>query len=126
MAKQLYILFTINLAFKIRTALNDYDMTVNAGWGGNEICSISHKDSKKEKNKKIKKIKNFIKNPEKILAPLRAKMLKNNIMLHEVLFYKNIPLDKYLVRINNCGFTDKQMEEIKKIIGDKKLNVIVE
>ncbi len=106
--------------------LNDYDITINAGWGGNEICSISHKDSKKIKIKKINKIKNFIKNPEKILEPLRAKTLKNNIMLHEVLLYENIPLDKYLVKINNCGFTDEEMEEIKNIISEKKLNVIIE
>lgn len=105
--------------------LDDYDIVVNVGWNGNELCSISHKDTKKDKMKKIKKIKNFIKNPEKILPPQRAKMLKNNIMLHEVLFDKNIFLDKYLVKINDCGFTDKQIKEIKKIVCEKKLNVVV-
>ena len=106
--------------------LDDYDISVNAGWRGKEICSIKHGDKQKIKKNKINKIKKFIKNPEKILNKELLKYIKNSIMLHEVLFYENIPLDKYLVRIDNCGYTKEQIEEIKKIIKEKRLNVVLQ
>jgi hypothetical protein len=105
--------------------LNEYNISVNAGWGGKEICSINYTDETYIKNNKLDEIKDFIMNPEKILNPNLVKLLTNNIMLHEVLFFENIPLDKYLIKIIICGFTDTQKNEIKKIIKNKQFNVTI-
>jgi hypothetical protein len=43
-------------------------------------------------------------------------------MLHEVLFFEDIPIKDYLVGITNCGFTEEENDNIKKILDENKMN----
>jgi hypothetical protein len=100
--------------------LEDYDVTINAGWKGKKFVEIK-KNDKKKKNK-INKVKKFLKNPKKILSEKLTNILPG-IMTHEVLFFEDIPIKDYLIGITDCGYTDKQKKEIQNIIKKNNLNV---
>ena len=99
--------------------LKDYDLTINAGWRGIKIVDIKKNDNNKIKKEKINRVKKFLNDPTKIL-PKTLVNISPYIMLHEVLFFENIPIKKYLVGINNCGFDKKQNMKIKNILKKKK------
>jgi hypothetical protein len=100
----------------------DYDLHVDAGWGNVPIVDIKKEDTKREKNKALKKIRAYVEKRELYLSEKLAKMLPD-FMSNQVLFNKRIPLDKYLVAI--CGYcnfeNDKDSEKIKKLLEKKGL-----
>jgi len=100
--------YTLILSEKL---LDDYEIRFNKGWTGNELTTIKLDDNNKDKKNKLSIVKRFIKNPKDLPEKLRD---PTGLMIHEVLFSKNIPLDKYLLGItcNNC--TNEQINEIKK------------
>ncbi len=102
--------FTLILSEKL---LKKYDAIFHKGWTGNQITKIKHTDTKKEKETKLRKIKKFIKNPIELPEILRD---PTGLMLHEVLFDKNISIDKYLIGIvcNHCDKSKIKIKEIKR------------
>jgi hypothetical protein len=101
--------------------LIDYDLSVNAGWRGKTIAEIKKRDKMKEKKRKIKLVRKFLRNPKKIL-PEKVVEISSKIILHEVLFFEDIPLKDYLIGITNCGFTEEENNNIRKILEENKMN----
>lgn len=102
---------------------DDYDITINAGWGNKKIVKIKSNDSPKKKNNKLQKVKDYLKNPSSLLSQKLVELLPDN-MNHEVLFSKEIYISKYLICISLCGSTKKEIKNIKKIIKEQKLDHI--
>jgi hypothetical protein len=102
--------------------MNDFDMEINAGWRGKTIVEIKKDDIMKEKKNKIRSVKNFLENPGTILAKNLVDILPK-VMMHEVLFFDDIPIEKYLIGIYDCGFSKKEKNDILKILKEKKMNV---
>jgi hypothetical protein len=98
--------------------IKDYKLIVNAGWQGQPIVEITNSD--KIKNK-IKIIRKFLKNPKKILPENLVNSLPK-FMLHEVLFFENIPIKDYLIGIANCGFTKKEMKNIEHVLEKNNMS----
>ena len=96
------------------TLLEDYDIKINKGWTGKQLVYIKNNNSTKTKNNKLNKVKSWLKNPIDLSEILRSDT--SGFMLHEVLFYKNIPIKKYLVGIicNQCD--ESKLNQIKKYI----------
>ncbi len=44
-------------------------------------------------------------------------------MMHEILFFEDIQIEKYLIGIYDCGFNKKEKNKILKVLKEKKLNV---
>ena len=99
--------------------LEDYNIRFNKGWTGKKITEIKQKDKKKTKNKKLELVKEWLKNPIDLPEILRSDL--SGFMLHEVVFNKNIPIDKYLIGItcNHCDET--KINEIKKHTNNIKI-----
>ncbi len=107
--------------------LIDYDIVVKAGWRGKILVDIKKDDVKKIKIKKIKKVRKFLRNPKKILPEKVVDMLtktKSRTMIHEVLFFENIKIKDYLIGITNCGFSEDENNNIRKIIEEKNMNKV--
>jgi hypothetical protein len=100
--------------------LKDYDITINAGWRGRTIIEIKKIDEVKEKEEKIISVKKFFENPKSILPENLVEILPK-FMLHEVLFFDDIPIKDYLVGITDCGFTDEEKKNISKTLDKNKL-----
>ena len=100
--------FSLILSDKL---LQEYDIRINKGWTGNELISISHTDDKLIKNKKFNILKKFLKNPKDFPKTL---IEPSGLLMHEVLFDRNIEIDKYLLGIvcNKCN--NEQLSELKK------------
>jgi hypothetical protein len=103
----------------------DYDLHVDAGWGNKDLVDIKKEDSKKDKDKALKKIRKYVKNKESVLGKKVAEMMPD-FMSNQVQFFKRIPLDKYLVAI--CGYcnfeNDKDSDNVKKLLEKKGLQHI--
>ena len=99
------------------------DVEFHRAWGGyptkNEHI-LRKTDSCRETQKKLNKIKEFLKNPKDIHEKSRDFPLN-----HEVTFPRKISLKKYVIGIT-CNFADvKTMNKIKKIIKEKGYNMTV-
>jgi hypothetical protein len=78
-------------------------------------------DSEKTRNNKLNSIRKFLKNPIELPKILRDSPINN----HEVMFDKNISLNKYVVGIIYNFDDKKKLEKIKKIIDKKKYNIVL-
>lgn len=103
----------------------DYDLHVDAGWGNKDLVDIKKDDSKKDKDKALKKIKKYLKNPTSVLETKILAAL-GDFMMTQALFNKRIPLDKYLVAI--CGYcnfdNNKDSDKVKNLLKKKELSHI--
>lgn len=100
--------FTLILSHKL---LDDYKIIINKGWTGSQLITINLDDSPKKKYKKLKFLKSWLKNPKGFPSTL---IDPSGLMMHEVLFEKNIPIDKYLIGITCNQCSQEQLNEIKK------------
>jgi len=108
--------YTLILSPKL---LKDYDMRFNKGWTGIKLTEIKQNDKLKIKNKKLKVVKEWLKNPNDLPEILRSDT--SGFMMHEVLFNKNIPIDKYLIGISCNGCDEIKINEIKKYNNNIKI-----
>jgi hypothetical protein len=99
----------------------DYDLQIDAGWGNKKILEIQKSDSKNSKNKALDKIKNYIADPGTILAPHLVKLL-TDILSHQIIFFKQIPIKKYLVAICYGNASNDIIKQIKETVEKNKLD----
>lgn len=118
------IKFYLGLVFS-QQLFYDYDLRVDAGWGNEPLVNVEKNETNKEKNKKLNKIKKYLKNPGSVLSKQVLDVLPDN-WLNQVLFNERIPIDKYLVAIvgycshNNKKY-DKESNKIKELLKKKNL-----
>ena len=112
---------TCGLVFSSKL-LKDYDLIVNAGWRGKTIINSKKTDEIEEKEEKINCAKNYFENPISILPENLVGILPK-LMLHEVLFFEDIPIKDYLIGITDCGFTKEESEKIQNILQKNDLHI---
>lgn len=95
--------------------LYEYGIEFQKGWGRFGKIIIDKNDNKKIKNKKIKEIKNFLRNPSELPVILRQPLYN-----HQVLINKPIPLDGNLLGIICNGCPQDMYKSIKKALKSYK------
>ncbi len=95
--------------------LYEYGIEFHKGWGNFGKIYIDKNDNKKIKNKKIKEIKNFLRDPVELPV-----LLREPIYNHQVLINKPIPLDGNLLGIICNGCPQDMYKSIKKALKSYK------
>ena len=96
----------------------DFNIDVNKGWGSAKLLTIDKHDPDIES--KMDKIYTYVKNPH--INPNLDKLLEGSgFMQHELLFHKNISLQRYLygIVISKNNTNDNIEKLIKKYEGTK-------
>ncbi len=102
--------------------LDESDIFFNKLWKiipDKKSIHLKKEDTKEERNKKIYKIRKFLKNPK--IDPKLKKLLPS-MMYHEVLFDKPISI-KYLKAIVCTGCKSKDINLIQKALDKKGLKI---
>ena len=94
--------------------IKDFNIIVNENWGGKILTKLNKSDSKILREKKLEKIKNFLKNPKSLPDILLEKNM--GFHHHELLFNTPINIKKYIKGISCPNCTDKIYNKIKKTL----------
>ena len=95
--------------------LDEYSAVFHMGWRDKTLTEFNPNDTKKERNKKIKLVRDYLKNP--VEAPQSLRDL--NIMIHELVFSKQLDLHKYLKAVGCHQCEIEELAQLDQIIKEE-------